>query len=100
MAEFHIKELIAVSYKLRIGTNTITKMIENTRKLMVVDSHMTFMSKPPDDVVIDWYLATLDPDKDINYFHYVHKRVKPYLVPSIKYITIKTTVNKPEDVVE
>lgn len=97
MAEFLIKKIIAVSYKLRIGTDAITKMIENTRKSMVVDSRMTFASKPPDDVVIDWHLATLDPDKDINYFHYVYKRVKPYLVPSIKYITLKAVVKKPKD---
>lgn len=97
MAEFLIKKIIAVSYKLRIGTDAITKMIENTRKSMVVDSRMTFASKPPDDVVIDWHLATLDRDKDINYFHYVYKRVKPYLVPSIKYITLKAVVKKPKD---
>lgn len=95
-----LKEIIAASYKIGIRTDAVTKMIENTRESMVVDSHMTFASKPPDDVVIEWHLATLDADKDIDYFHYVYKKVKPYLVPSVKYITITATIKKPEDVVE
>ena len=76
-----MKEIIAASYKLSIRTSAITKMSENTRKSMVVDSHMTFVSKPPDDVIIDWHLAALSADKDIDYFHCVYKKVKPYLVP-------------------
>lgn len=95
-----LKEIIAASYKLSIRTSAITKMIENTRKSMVVDSHMTFVSKPPDDVIIDWHLAALSADKDIDYFHYVYKRVKPYLVPSVKYVAITATIKKPEDDVE
>lgn len=97
MAELLTKEIIAASYKICIRTDAVTKMIENTRESMVIDSHMTFASKPPDDVVIEWHVAALNANKDINYFHYVYKRVKPYLVSSIKYITIKATVKKPED---
>lgn len=100
MAEFLIKEIIAASYKIGIHTDAVTKMIENTRESMVVDSHMTFASQPPDDVIIEWHLATLDNDKDIDYFHYVYKKVKPYLVPQVKYITITATIKKPEDDVE
>ena len=100
MAKFIVKEIIAASYQLSIHTDAVTKMIENTRKSMVVDSHMTFASKPPDNIVIEWHLATLDNDKDIDYFYHVYKKVKPYLVPSVKYITITATINKPEDVVE
>ena len=92
-----LKEIIAASYKIGIHTDAVTKMIENTRESMVVDSHMTFASKPPDDVIIEWHLAISDADKDIDYFHYVYKKVKPYLVPSIKYITITATIDKPED---
>lgn len=95
-----LKEIIAASYKVCIRTDAVTKMIENTRKSMIVDSHMFFASKPPDDAVIEWHLATLDADKDIDYFHYVYKRVKPYLVPSVKYVTITATIKKPEDDVE
>lgn len=95
-----LKEIIAASYKVCIRTDAVTKMIENTRESMVVDSHMTFASKPSDDVVIEWHLATLNADKDIDYFHYVYKRVKPYLVPSVKYVTITATIKKPEDDVE
>lgn len=95
-----LKEIIAASYTIGIHTDAVTKIIENTRESMVVDSHMTFASKPPDGVVIEWHLAMLDPDKDIDYFYYVYKKVKPYLVPSVKYITITATIKKPEDVVE
>ena len=91
------KEIIAASYKIGIHTDAVTKMIENTRKSMVVDSHMTFASKPPDDVVIEWYLAVRDSDKDIDYFHSVYKKIKPYLVHNVKYITITATINKSED---
>ena len=95
-----LKEIIAASYKVCIRTDAVTKMIENTRESMVVDSRMTFASKPLDVVVIEWHLATLDADKDIDYFHYVYKRVKLYLVPSVKYVTITSTIKKPEDDVE
>lgn len=92
MAEFFVKEIIATSYKLGIRTDAVTKMIENTRESMVVDSHMTFASQPPDGLVIEWHLATLDTDKDIDYFYYVYKKIKPYLVPAVKYITITATI--------
>lgn len=95
-----LKEIIAASYKVCIRTDAVTKMIENTRESMVVDSHMTFASKPPDDVVIEWHLAVCDRDKDIDYFHSVYKKVKHYLVHKCKYITITATINKPEDDVE
>ena len=61
-----LKEIIAVSYKIGIHTDAVTKMIENTRKSMEVDSHMTFASQTPDALVIEWHLATLDADKDID----------------------------------
>lgn len=95
-----LKEIIAASYKVCIRTDAVTKMIENTRKSMIVDSHMFFASKPPDDVIIDWHLAALSADKDIDYFHHVYKKVKQYLVPSVKYVTITATIKKPEDDVE
>lgn len=100
MASILIKEIIAASYKIGIHTDAVTKMIENTRKSMEVDSHMTFASNPPEALVIEWYLAVRDSDKDIDYFHSVYKKIKPYLVPSVKYITITATVKKPEDDIE
>ena len=100
MAEFFIKEIIAASYKLGIHTDAVAKLIENTRKSMVVDSHMTFASQPPDGLIIEWHMAILDADKDIDYFYYVYKKIKPYLVPQVKYITITATIKKPEDDVE
>lgn len=68
-----------------IHTDAVTNLIKNTRKSMEVDVNMTFASKPPDALVIEWYLAVCDPDKDINYFHNVYKKVEPYLTPKIKY---------------
>lgn len=78
-----LKEIIAASYKVCIRTDAVTKMIENTRKSMEVDSHMTFASQTPDALVIEWYLAVCDHDKDIDYFYSVYKKVKPYLVHSV-----------------
>ena len=94
------KEISAVSYKMNMYTDAVTKMIENTRKSMEVDSHMTFASNPPEALVIEWYLAVRDSDKDIDYFHSVYKKIKPYLVHSVKYITITATINKSEDDIE
>lgn len=100
MAELLTKEIIAASYRIGIYMDAVTKMIENTRKSMEVDSHMTFASQTPDALVIEWCLAVCDRDKDIDYFHSVYKKVKHYLVHKCKYITITATINKPEDDVE
>lgn len=45
MAELLTKEIIAASYRIGIHTDTVTKMIENTRKSMEVDSHITFVNE-------------------------------------------------------
>lgn len=78
-----LKEIIAASYKIGIHMDAVTKMIENTRKSMEVDSHMTFASQTPDALVIELCLVVCDCDKDIDYFHSVYKKVKPYLVHSV-----------------
>lgn len=83
MAELLTKEIIAASYRIGIHTDAVTKMIENTRKSMEVDSHMTFASQTPDALVIEWCLTVYDRDKDIDYFNSVYKKVKPYLVHSV-----------------
>ena len=48
-----LKEIIAASYRIGIHTDAVTKMIENTRKSMEVDLHMTFASQMPDALVIE-----------------------------------------------
>lgn len=77
-----------------------TKFIQNAYDTMLADLHMTFARKPSDAAIIEWYFATHDSDKDIDYFHEKYKNLQQYVVPVIKYITIKTVVKKPEDDIE
>jgi len=77
-----------------------SKLIQNAYDSMRVNYHMNFAQKPPESVILEWYFAICDPDKDIDYFHTAYKHVQPYLQPKVEFITLNVTVKKPEDDIE
>ena len=95
-----LKEIKLASLLIQRPMDAATKLIQNTYDTMCVDCRMNFAHKPPDNVILEWYFATCDLDKDIDYFYTAYKHVQPYLQPKLKFITINITVNKPEDDIE
>lgn len=55
---------------------------------------MNFVQRPPDDLLFEWYTATRYHDKDIDYWYTTYKKLQEYIVPKIKYITLRTVVER------
>lgn len=98
MERFSIKQAIyEVSFKLSHSMDAVTKTIQDEYNKLQIVHHMSFAQKPPDDLLIDWHLASCYQEKDINYWHFTYKRLQEYTVPKIKYITLRTIVEKPKE---
>jgi len=95
-----LKEIKIASVLVQRNMDAAAKFIQNAHNSLTANVHMNFARKPSDSAVIEWYFATHDDDKDIDYFYEKYKNLQQYMVPSVKYITITATVKKPEDVVE
>lgn len=77
--------------------DAVTKIIQDEYNKLQIVHHMNFAQRPPDDVLIDWHLATCCQDKDINYWYVAYKELQEYTVPKIKYITLRTVIEKPKE---
>ena len=98
MERFSIKQAIyEVSFKLSHSMDAVTKIIQNEYNELQTVHHMEFAQKPPDNLLIDWHMATCYQDKDINYWYEIYKQLQEYTVPKIKYITIRAVIEKPKE---
>jgi len=98
MERFSIKQAIyEISFKLSHSMDAVTKIIQNEYNKLQIVHHMEFAQKPPDNLLIDWHMATCYQDKDINYWYEIYKQLQEYTVPKIKYITIRTVIEKPKE---
>jgi hypothetical protein len=62
---------------IRRNTN-ISKAIKEAFKSMLNDFHLTLTQKPSDITIIEWYIATHNEDKDVNYFYEKCKNLHQY----------------------
>lgn len=98
MERFSIKQAInEVSFKLSHSMDAVTKTIHDEYNKLQIVYHMEFAQKPPDNLLLGWHLATCYQDKDINYWHDTYKELQQYTVPKIKYITLRTVIEKPKE---
>lgn len=82
---------------IRRNTNITSKDILKAFNSMLDDFQLTLTRMPSSIAIYEWYIATHDEDKDIDYFYKQCKNIYQYTLPSVQYITMKVSVNTHED---